>query len=189
MVHALEPAAALATDTGSSTFGTHQQAQPVFSSLQGLRRKLKAEPLARETASKTDEPFLSWQTPQRLFFSSLVFHTALSPWHVSRALTGRRLTTAQPWPQVVLYEDHSRKRLLDFLAALKGLREVAAAAAEFDAVTELESDSPRLAELTRAGSWERWDTFTLTLTLPLTSRGRSVLSVVRVMSFRWRWLL
>jgi DNA mismatch repair protein MSH6 len=57
--------------------------------------------------------------------------------------------------QVVLYEDHSRKRLLDFLAALKGLREVAAAAAEFDAVTELETASPRLAELTRAGSWER----------------------------------
>lgn len=58
-------------------------------------------------------------------------------------------------PQVVLYEDHSRKRLLDFLSALKGLREVAAAAAEFDVVSELERESPRLAELTRAGSWER----------------------------------
>jgi hypothetical protein len=53
------------------------------------------------------------------------------------------------WWQVVLYEDHSRKRLLDFLAALKGLREVAAAAAEFDQVEELESLSPRLAELVR----------------------------------------
>jgi len=36
---------------------------------------LKGEPLARETASKTDETILSWQTPHERFFSSLVFST------------------------------------------------------------------------------------------------------------------
>jgi hypothetical protein len=53
---------------------------------------------------------------------------------------------------VVLYEDNSKKRLLEFLSALKGLRQVAKAVACFEGA---ELESRQLRRLVTPGTWER----------------------------------
>ncbi|KAK3233260.1 hypothetical protein CYMTET_56430 [Cymbomonas tetramitiformis] len=62
--------------------------------------------------------------------------------------------TGRSSAHVVLYEDHSRKRLMDFLIALRGLESIKAAALEFRDVLD-DIASPKLCALVTSGSWRR----------------------------------